>query len=156
MPEEFGNVPREEIAAYGPVLGRYYEFLDEQISTLMRAAGDETVLMVVSAHGVEPSSLAERLGWRLERRSGAGTEAVLPSGSWWHGPDGVLLLRGSGIAAGERQEDADLQDLVPTALYLLGLPLGRDMRGRILRKAFDPGFLERHQVLFIPSYPSAS
>ncbi len=152
-PEEFGDVPLEEASAYGPAPGRYYEMLDEILAELAGAAGEQAHVIVVSAHGVQPVTLPERFGGQLAWGASPAEGLVTPSGSWWQGPDGLLLIHGPGMLAGSRLEDADLQDLVPTTLYLLGLPLGRDMRGRLLRKAFDPGHLEAHQVLFIPAYP---
>jgi hypothetical protein len=41
---------------------------------------------------------------------------------------------------------------VPTLLYALGLPVGRDMAGTALTGAFEPAFLATHPLGFVPSY----
>jgi hypothetical protein len=43
-------------------------------------------------------------------------------------------------------------DVTPTILALLGLPVGRDMAGRVLEELFDPAFLEAHPVRYVDSY----
>lgn len=74
-----------------------------------------------------------------------------------HTPDGVLLARGTGIAArGEsipisEQKTAgvpspNLMDLAPTILHLCGLPIPPDMDGRVLTELFDPAWLATHPI----------
>ena len=46
-----------------------------------------------------------------------------------HDPDGILLAAGEGIAAGRTGWSAELYDVVPTALRLMGLPCASDMPG---------------------------
>jgi hypothetical protein len=45
-------------------------------------------------------------------------------------------------------------DLAPTMLYLMGLPVARDMEGRVLTEMVDEAFARAHPVTFIPSYES--
>ena len=42
----------------------------------------------------------------------------------------------------------------PTILYLMGLPVARDMEGRILTEILQDDFMRAHPVTFIPSYES--
>jgi len=44
--------------------------------------------------------------------------------------------------------------VTPTILYLMGLPVARDMEGRVLTEIVDEGFTRAHPVTFIPSYQS--
>ncbi|MFH1539449.1 MAG: alkaline phosphatase family protein [bacterium] len=46
-----------------------------------------------------------------------------------HSPDGILFARGGGIAAGGKISGASIQDVAPTALALLGIPVPEDMDG---------------------------
>jgi hypothetical protein len=39
-------------------------------------------------------------------------------------------------------------------LYLMGLPVARDMEGRALTEVLDGDFTRRHPLTFIPSYES--
>ena len=45
-------------------------------------------------------------------------------------------------------------DVTPTLLYLAGLPVGRDMEGRVLAEMVDESFAGEHPVSYIPSYES--
>lgn len=53
-----------------------------------------------------------------------------------HHPDGVLIAAGSGIRRGHKIENASVLDMTPTMLALMGLPVGRDMDGRVLEEMF--------------------
>jgi arylsulfatase A-like enzyme len=43
-------------------------------------------------------------------------------------------------------------DVTPTLLALLGMPIGRDMDGRVLTEAIVPGFLEKRPLTYIDTY----
>ena len=64
----------------------------------------------------------------------------------------MLLLTGRGIEAGTFLNAAELVDVLPTLLYALGLPIARDLDGRVLTGAFSSGFLARQPLTFVPSY----
>jgi predicted AlkP superfamily phosphohydrolase/phosphomutase len=51
-----------------------------------------------------------------------------------HEPEGLVLAYGPRVAPGRRVERADLVDLCPTALHLLGEPVPDDMDGRVIRE----------------------
>ena len=55
-----------------------------------------------------------------------------------HAPDGIFLARGPGIVAG-RQVDANIMDVVPTLLHMLGAAVPRDADGRVLLELFEDG-----------------
>jgi hypothetical protein len=48
--------------------------------------------------------------------------------------------------------EASVLDLAPTLLYLLGLPVARDMEGRVLTEVLEPAHARDNPVTFIPSY----
>jgi hypothetical protein len=78
-----------------------------------------------------------------------GMIAVGQSGK--HQLDGVLIASGGPILRGAKLS-ASVRDIAPTILALLGLPVPRDMDGRVLTELLDPEFLARHPVKRIPSY----
>jgi hypothetical protein len=45
-------------------------------------------------------------------------------------------------------------DIAPTVLYLMGLPVARDMEGRVATEILEDDFARAHPVTFIPSYES--
>jgi predicted AlkP superfamily phosphohydrolase/phosphomutase len=53
-----------------------------------------------------------------------------------HRLDGVLMMAGPGVRAGDTITAATLNDIAPTALYALGLPTPAVMDGHVLRQAF--------------------
>ena len=76
------------------------------------------------------------------------------SGTHDGAPDGFFLALGDGIRAGVSIGDASVLDVTPTILYLFGLPVARDMEGRVLTEILEDDFARNHPVTFIPSYES--
>jgi predicted AlkP superfamily phosphohydrolase/phosphomutase len=60
-----------------------------------------------------------------------------------HRLDGVFLMTGPGVRAGEQIEGAQLVDIAPTALYALGVPAPGVMDGHVLRQAFSEEHLKQ-------------
>jgi arylsulfatase A-like enzyme len=73
------------------------------------------------------------------------------SGSHERAPDGFLIAYGRQVAPGHRSR-ASAVDVVPTILYLLGLPIGRDMDGYARTDIFTAAFTAERPLTFIPSY----
>lgn len=48
-----------------------------------------------------------------------------------HGQEGIFLCKGPGIKPHRYEHYINIQDLAPTILYLLGLPIPRDMDGKV-------------------------
>ena len=68
--------------------------------------------------------------------------------------NGGLLAVGDGIKEGAVLSSASVLDVAPTILYLMGLPVARDMEGRVLTEIVEEAFARAHPVTFIPSYES--
>lgn len=66
------------------------------------------------------------LGDVLESKRNEGTHEVY----------GMVAVMGPSFKGGDRIEGARTADLVPTALHILGIPVGADMDGRVLSEAF--------------------
>ncbi|MDQ3283102.1 MAG: hypothetical protein M3Q69_17010 [Acidobacteriota bacterium] len=66
--------------------------------------------------------------------------------------DGFLLVAGPSAAHHEHAESASVVDVVPTLLFGAGLPIGRDMDGRILTDAFTEEMLRRSTLTAIQTY----
>jgi predicted AlkP superfamily phosphohydrolase/phosphomutase len=64
-----------------------------------------------------------------------------------HRVEGFLAARGYGvIREGVEVEGAAIQDLAPSILYALGVPVPRDMDGHVLEGVFTPEYLSAHPV----------
>ncbi len=55
-----------------------------------------------------------------------------------HRMEGVLIASGPAFRAGASPEGANLLDIAPTVLHLLGVPVPDDMDGRVLTEILDP------------------
>ena len=146
-PEAFGNVSADEARRYGRVPGRYASLVERWVGEIEKDLGPGDVLMVVSGHGLAPTPLWRRL---VSVLTGTGVGAATHGGA----PDGVLLVVGEGIRPGAIPARASVLDVAPTLLYLLGLPVARDMEGRVLTEILEPAFARQNPVTFIPSYES--
>lgn len=120
------------------VINNYYIWIDGVLGQFMELVDDRTLLVVCSDHGFYGPRRAE--------------DGSLLLGVYMHGQYGIVGFMGRGIRAGSRIADAGIMDITPTILYALGLPVARDMRGRVLTGAFEPEFLRNNPVEFIPTY----
>ena len=66
--------------------------------------------------------------------------------------DGFVLVAGPSAAHRENPAPAQIVDIVPTILFGAGLPIGRDMDGRILTDAFSDEVLRRSTLSAIQTY----
>lgn len=127
------------------VLHQAARLLDEQLRTLWLLMGEDALVVVVSPYGLAPPSPWQRLAhfgatpprWR-----------VSPTDS----PDGFVLFSGPGVRSG-RLRGARLADVTATVLYLLELPVARDMAGRVLLDAVSESQASAVPLRMIPSYP---
>jgi predicted AlkP superfamily phosphohydrolase/phosphomutase len=145
LPAEFGDVTDEDRRRFGSVLERHYELIDEAIGRAMAALGPEDLVMVVSGYGMEPLGFGKRLVERVIGDPGI-------SGTHEAAPDGFLLAYGASVARGRQAARASVVDVVPTILYFLGLPLGRDMDGYARTDLFQRSFIDERPITFIPTY----
>lgn len=127
------------------ILSAYYAQLDGFLAQAWSQMEGPRLLAVVSASGAEELSDFERVVARLR----GGSPLV---GHLTEGADGVLLLLGEGIRPGTLITSAGIEDVAPTLLYGLGLPVARDLDGRVLSEAFERSYLESRPLTFVPSY----
>ncbi len=68
-----------------------------------------------------------------------------------HRLDGMFILKGPGIKAGQVLEGAKIMDLAPTMLYAAGMAVPEDMDGSVLSEAFMSGHASANPVSFCPA-----
>lgn len=144
-PSEFGDVTEDERRRFGQALSGHYVVVDDAIGRAMASLEAEDLLLVVSGYGMEPLGFVRRL---IERLIG---DPDL-SGSHDGAPDGFLLAYGAAVEKGRRTGRASVLDVVPTVLYFLGLPVGRDMDGYARTDLFRRSFTDDRPITFIPTY----
>jgi tetratricopeptide (TPR) repeat protein len=130
FPPRMKHVSRQDFERFSKVMPGIYELLDELLGELLRAAGPDTTTLLLSDHGFH-SDHRRPVTADLPAETRAALEAS------WHREHGVLVLHGPGIRAGATVQTPNLLDVTPTALALLGLPMGRDMDGRVLAEALS-------------------
>jgi predicted AlkP superfamily phosphohydrolase/phosphomutase len=148
-PDEFGDVSPEEARRFGRVLPGYLGLVGQWLTELAQGLGPGDVLLVVSGHGLRPVPWWRRL---VDGMLGDEDRSASHGGA----PDGFLLAVGDGIRPGASLRTASVLDVAPTVLYLLGLPVARDMEGRVLAEIVDDAFARRHPVAVIPSYAAVA
>ena len=144
-PTEFGDVTEDERRRFGSVLEQHYAVVDEAIGRAIASLNPDDLLLVVSGYGMEPMGVLKRL---LERVVG---DSDL-SGTHEAAPDGFLMAYGGPVARGRLTTRASVVDIVPTVLYFLGLPIGRDMDGYARTDLFQRAFTDEHPITYIPTY----
>lgn len=127
------------------IVPAYYRVVDQYLATLLEALPEDATVIVCSDHGFR--SAADDL-------KGAD-----------HGPYGVVLARGPGIRRGHNlnltavssardalRDPVGVLDVLPTLLYLHGLPVADSLGGRILTEMLTRDFVDRQGVVRVRSY----
>jgi len=114
-------------------LRRYYEYSDALIGKLLEGFGSDDLVLVVSDHGFE---------------AGAGLLFLTGEHKSAKALHGVIFARGPDIAPPKQKRPVSVDDVTPTILAWLGLPVGDDMDGRPAPfLAIDPAEIAR-----VPTY----
>lgn len=125
-PPRLDMVSEADFDLYQGVVAAAYRLHDLFLVALMRLAGPDTALMLVSDHGFHSDHLRPKFTPRV------------PAGiTIWHRPQGVIAAMGPGFQQDCLIHGARLLDVAPTVLAWFGLPIGEDMEGRVLADAFS-------------------
>lgn len=141
MPPKMAMVTQEDYERYKGTVEAYYRYQDRLLGQVLAKLSPDTDIILLSDHGF---------------RNGGGRPADEPpyiegKPGLWHRQYGIVILSGPSIRPG-RLDTSSLLDVAPTVLYLLGLPKGEDMPGRVLDEAIAERFLKRFQERTVPSY----
>lgn len=131
--------------AHAEAVDRYYRLVDEYMGILLEELPEDATIIVCSDHGFREDPDHSRMAT--------------------HSGRGVLLARGPGIARGRalnlsllgslgelRRGPTHVLDLLPTLLYLHGLPIADALEGKVLTRLFTRGFVEGQPELRIDEY----
>lgn len=156
-PGAYSGVDAKAAARLGALVPNIYRHDDAYLAELLKHVDGNTVVLVVSDHGFEASGHlpalkpAEKMfaGPEAEAAHMRGEIAVGQSGK--HNVAGILIAAGGPIRRGATVK-ASLPDIAPTILAILGLPVPKDMEGRVLEEMLEPDFLARYPVKRLDSY----
>lgn len=130
-PDRFIRPEENEIRIYKDTIEKYYEYVDNAIGEILKHCDKNTIVIIASDHG-------QRYAHHMYPFSG------------------ILIVNGENIKQNTKITDASIYDLVPTTLYLMGLPVAEDMDGKIITEAIKQDFLEEYPISYIPTYETQS
>lgn len=125
-PPRLEKVTEEDFAIYKEVITGAYLFHDMMLDRLLHLAGPETTVLLVSDHGFHSNHL---------RAVALPNEPASPVRQ--HRPYGIFCMAGPNIIRDELVFGVTLLDVTPTVLSLFGLPVGKDMDGKVILSAFE-------------------
>jgi len=130
-------IPERDFELYREVVSMAYQFHDRVLGALLEKAGQGATVILMADHGFHPDHLRPM------------SIPAVPAGpAVEHRDLGILALAGPAIKPGEKLRGASILDILPTILTMYGLPVGEDMDGKVLTRAFtDPP-----APAFIPSW----
>jgi hypothetical protein len=154
-PEKFDGVDLEDAARLGQLIPNYYQHNDDFLGRLLPKVDDETVVIIMSDHGFQASDELPESRTREEfsrlRADSTNVEQVAIGQSGEHNVEGIFIASGGPIITGAEVE-ARIHDITPTVLALMGLPVARDMPGRVLTEIVEEVFWQKNPIRYIDSY----
>ena len=125
-PPKVDWISEADYEIYQNVVTAGYVFHDMMLGHLLQHTDEDTTVLIVSDHGFHPDHM---------RRKQLPNEPAGPAIE--HREHGILLAHGPRLRKDTLIHGANLLDVTPTILTLLGLPLGDDMDGRPLVDMFS-------------------
>jgi hypothetical protein len=138
-PEAFRDVQQKDIDYFGGIIDKYYAWFDAEIGKYLTQVDENTTVIICSDHGMGPWSGAASM-----------SEGAPLSGS--HRKQGVFIMWGKHIREGAKVADASVLDILPTMLYLIGMPVGKDMDGSVIKEVMKRDFLSAAPIQEIETY----
>lgn len=128
-------VPRREEVYNGPYLDRAPDLVvhwERDLPASALALGDTMV--------------SDLPGIRVKLTDGVNVGTGPRGGSGMHGQYGILFAKGPHIRTGVDIGVAEIVDIAPTLLHLVGLPVPDYMDGRVVEEIFEEEFLSENPV----------
>ncbi len=128
-------IGERDFELYHNVVSMAYQAHDRSLGTLLDKAGEDTTVILLSDHGFHPDHLRPA------------TIPDIPAGpAIEHGDFGIFAVSGPGIRNAEVLHGVSLLDIAPTILTIYGLPIGEDMDGKVVSRAFveapEPDYID--------------
>ncbi|MFC1474682.1 alkaline phosphatase family protein, partial [bacterium] len=134
--EGWWKKPHPDTKPLGDLVNQVYVLHDQWVGEVLKKVDSDTVIILGSDHGMQPST----------------RDAPYISGG--HSEKGIIMMAGGPVKKGFRMPDVSHYEIAPTILYLLGMPVPEDMKGKIMTDALDPEFVERFPPEFVKTYKS--
>ncbi len=135
-PEDFPEIQQQNRSKFKDTVREYYIYTDEIIGELLSLTDENTIVIILSDHGFESTP----------------HDGFWKSGGHDNPVEGIIILAGKNIKQNQQIENTTVLDITPTILYALGLPVGDDMDGKVLKDAFETDFFDANPIETIPTY----
>lgn len=132
-PDDYPTIDRDKAGRYEDVVREAYRETDRQLGELLAPVDGKFYVVMASDHGFHSSR---------DKTKFIGA----------HHFDGIYLVAGPGLTGVEGKR-VFIEDVAPTILYLMGMPLGEDMAGKVM-----PDVLTQvgRPVKYVASYEDGS
>ncbi|MEY3237152.1 MAG: hypothetical protein RI883_1253 [Bacteroidota bacterium] len=132
------HIPQDDYENFKGVVEAGYRFHDMMLERTMSLIDEDTTVILISDHGFHSDH---------KRPLSIPNEPSGPAAE--HSPYGILVMNGPGIKkGGQHVSGSSIIDITPTLLALYGLPVGKDMEGKVLYQCFE----NPEQAEFIESW----
>lgn len=111
----------------------YFIYIDRVTGKFLKRISRKTTLIIVSDHGFGLSCQCY------------GHYCPDP-------PPGIIIMKGPNIKKNYEIKNASVYDITPTILYIYGMPVAKDMDGKVILEAFKGNFLKKRNINFVNSY----
>jgi hypothetical protein len=138
-PPKMKSIDPEFFEYFKDIVTAGYRFHDMLLERVLKLVDEDTTVLILSDHGFHPDH---------QRPNFLPKEPASPAHE--HSPYGFFAIKGPGIKKGDTIYGASLVDVTPTLLHLFGLPVGKDMEGKVLNQIFNDN--EKEEPEFIPSW----
>lgn len=146
-PPKLEWIDERGFARYSRVVREWYRYQDELLGRLLaRIDLERTAVFLLSDHGFKSG----------ERRIRSEQVVDVRKAHLDHDPLGVFIAAGPGIQRGASVSGASVLDLTPTVLHYLGLPVGKDMDGKVLTDVFEPDELARRPIRYVATHETGA
>ena len=149
----------------GSVSEKEYESLKDEIKTkLLSLVDPETGKPFIEAvykreeiyHGPYVKEAPDILiitknieyAFKVDLVEGKFLETPLDPSPATHRMDGIFFMKGPTVCEGRELNNLNITDIAPTALYLMGCEVPKDMDGRIIKEAIKEEYIKQHPIVF--------
>jgi len=132
-----------EFDRYRDFVFEWYKYQDELLGRLLEQIDlESTAVFVLSDHGFKSG----------ERRIRSEKTVDIRRAHLDHETQGIFLAAGPQIRRGAQVQDVSVLDITPTLLHYLGVPVGRDMDGKVVESIFEAEFLESWPIVHVETH----
>lgn len=137
LPPKLPWVSEKEFEEGKGAMIRYYELMDEILGEILKKSDKNWTISIASDHGF----------YTIGARPSAKPDDFGGGASQWHRMTGVWMIKGENIKRGEFS-NCDIYDIIPTLFSIIGVPLSREMKGKVIKEIF----IKVPEINFVESY----